>query len=53
MLSGIVKCNRLIEVGSAFCDVARIEEGEAHKEMPDHERGGIPVFTCEPHKLRC
>ena len=47
MLGRIVKCERLIEVRSAFCDVSRTQQGHAHHAMSDHERDRRPLFLGE------
>ena len=52
MLGRIVKRDRLIEMRSAFRDVSRKQQGNAHEAMPDHERDGRPLLLGERQELR-
>ena len=53
MLGRIVKRERAIEMLSAFRDVSREQQGNAHEAMPDHERDRRPLLLGERQELRC
>ena len=52
MLRRIVKRDRLIVVRPAFRDVSRMQQGNAHEAMPDHERDCRSLFLGERQELR-
>ena len=52
MLGRIVKRDRPIEMRSAFRDVSRKQQGNAHEAMPDHERDCRALFLGERQELR-
>ena len=51
MLGRIVKRDRLIEMRSAFRDVPRTQQGNAHEAMPDHERNRGSLFLGKRQEL--
>jgi hypothetical protein len=51
MLRRIVKRNRLIEMSSRVYDVSRVQEGQTHLAMPDHDRPGHALRLRQRQKL--
>ena len=52
MLGGIVERDSAIVVGSPSRDVADVQQGHAHKAVPDHERDCGPLLLRERQELR-
>ena len=52
MLGRIVKRDRSIEMRSALRDVSRVQQGNAHESMPNHERDCRCLLLGERQELR-
>ena len=51
MFPRIVKRDRAIEMGSRFCDVPAMQQGQAHEAMPYHKRSGGILLLRERQEL--
>ena len=52
MYGRIVEHDALIVVRSAFRNVSRPRQGNAHEAMPDNKRDGCPLLLRERQELR-
>src|SRR5579871_871847 len=52
MFGRFVKRDRPIQVRPAFCGVSRIEQGNSHLAMTNHEWDRLVLFLCQRQELR-